>query len=163
MWWRAYSLFFGSTWEERFSNEDILHIEHRAPGDVWAWRSNGNVRRMEYRYDPFSFSYVVTETNRGTLCVVGVPTGMAFDKNGDLWLVGTNDAPILSGPQQPESFSGICRVGDPACAVSVNEFIRRYDDATRRVDRCQIYVGWASRDDDPPRARRSRPPESERR
>ena len=150
MWWRAYSLFSGSTWEERFSNEDILHIEHRAPGDVWAWRSNGNVRRMEYRYDPFSFSYVVTETNRGTLCVVGVPTGMAFDKNGDLWLVGTNDAPILSGPQQPVAFSGICRVGDPAGAVSVNEFISSLgDDATGvAVDRDgRTYVGWASRDD----------------
>lgn len=105
---------------------------------------------MEYRYDPFSFSYVVTETNRGTLCVVGVPTGMAFDQNGDLWLVGTNDAPILSGPQQPVSFSGICRVGDPAGAVSVNEFISSLgDDATGvAVDRDgQIYVGWASRDD----------------
>ncbi|MEO6062098.1 MAG: two-component regulator propeller domain-containing protein, partial [Thermoflexales bacterium] len=151
MWWRNFNTFLGNFWDHRYGSDDILDIRHRATGDVWASRADGRVYRLQYQYNPSIFGYDVITTNLGILCQFGDwPTGSAFDKQGDMWLVGTDDMPVLNGPTRPNAYTGVCRVRDPGGASTVNEFSSPLgDDASGvTVDRDgQIFVGWLSRND----------------
>lgn len=150
LWWRNYFWFspFGYFWDRRNGSASIVQIHHRATGDVWTMNTGGLISRTQYS-TAFLTGYV-TETNRGTLCVNQEYNDFAFDRSGDMWIVGENAGIGLARPDQPQNFSGVCRVGDPAGAAIVNEFTSPLgDDASSvSVDRDgQIYVGWLGRSD----------------
>ncbi len=113
--WMDYQPSGPNIWRQDFAGRTIQAQTHRAEGDLWAAAASNVILQLQYTRTYGGSTW--TETNRGALCSgLTQVTDLAFDTQGDLWLVSpTLPVAAAAAPDAPSDVGqGICLVRSPS-------------------------------------------------